>query len=238
MTQFILEKLTVGIFGCNCYLIGSKVSNEIYIIDPGAQEKLIIEEIERIKANPIGIILTHAHPDHRGALRTIRNHFDIPLLYHKDEFNQNIEQRADRWLNDGEWLKVGDLELKVIKTAGHSPGGISLYSNDIRSFRGIQYDGVIFTGDLIFRRSVGRTDLVGGNKSLLFSNIRNKIIYNPSLSEKFLILAGHLGLTTIEEEKHLNPFGQFFLTQEDWKRNKYYNKDLKNILDTPIKDRV
>jgi len=238
MTQYILEKLIVGLFGCNCYLVGSKITNEIYIIDPGAEEDLIIKTIEDLNAHPIGIILTHAHPDHKGALNSIKNYFDIPLLYNQHEFQHTIFKEADQWLKEGDVLRNKDFKLTVLETAGHSPGGISLYSHDFRAFRGNKYDGIIFTGDLIFRRSIGRSDLMGGNQELLFSNIRNKIIYNPSLSENFLILAGHLGITTIGEEKSLNPFGKFFLTEKDWKMNKYYNKNLKNILNINIEDRI
>ncbi len=238
MAHYILEKLIVGSYGCNCYLVGSKNTNEIYIIDPGAEEDLIIKTIDDLNAHPIGIILTHAHPDHTGAYKFLKNYFDIPLLYNKHAFQHIIFKKADQWLKEGDVLRNKDFKLTVLETAGHSPGGISLYSNDIRTFRGNNYDGIIFTGDLIFRRSIGRSNLLGGDQELLFSNIKNKIIYNPLLSENFLILAGHLGITTIGEEKTLNPFGKFFLTEQDWKKNKYYNKDLKRIFNTAIEDRI
>lgn len=237
MEKHILKKLTIGIIGCNCYLVGSQSNREVLIIDPGAEPELILERISHLKVEPIGIILTHGHPDHTGGMPDIRQQFDIPLLYNKKEYKSPISTKADRWLSEGDVLSIGNLQLHVLETGGHSTGGISLFSKDITSFRFKKYGGVIFTGDLIFRRSVGRTDLPNGNRQLLFGNISDKIIYNQDLSENFLILAGHMGLTTIEEEKRLNPFGKFFLTEDDWKKNKYYNKDLKSILNIQIDER-
>ncbi len=114
--------------------------------------------------------------------------------------------RADNWLREEDVLNINGINLHIMETAGHSPGNISLYSKDITLFKNREYDGLVFTGDLIFRRDKGRSDLTGGNEELLCSNIRNKLIYNPKLSEDFLILAGHLGITTIGEEKKYNPF--------------------------------
>lgn len=237
MEDSILEKLTVGIFGCNCYLIGSRLRKEIFIIDPGAQSELILDKIHQLKVKPKGIILTHGHPDHTGALASIKDEYDIPVLYNKGEYKKPISTKADRWLNEGDIFSIGNLQLHVLETGGHSIGGISLYTKDITNFRGKNYDGIIFTGDLIFRRSVGRTDLSEGNRQRLFENISQKIIYNTDLSEDFLILAGHMGLTTIKEEKQLNPFGKSFLTKKDWKKNKYYNKNLKDVLKIAIDER-
>ncbi len=237
MQQYILEKLTVGFFGCNCYLIGTKASKRIFIIDPGAEPDLIVKRVHQIGAIPSGVILTHGHPDHTGALKQVRDEFDIPVLYNKKEYNNGGSIKADRWLKEGDVLKIGDLRLHILETGGHSPGGISLYSTQIRSFRNERYEGIIFTGDLIFRRSVGRTDLHYGDKRLLFKNIREKIIYNPQLSHNTLVLAGHMGLTTIKEEKRLNPFGKLFLTSEDWKNNIYYGKNLDNTLGESIENR-
>lgn len=237
MEDFFLEKIIVGMFGTNSYLIGSQSNNEVYIIDPGAQADLIIGKIRELNAKPIGIILTHGHPDHTGALKELKTMFNIPLLYNKKEYKNPILIEANHWLKEGDTLNIGNITLHILETGGHSPGGISLYTKDITSFRGNKYDGIIFTGDLIFRRSIGRTDLVDGNRMQLFENIFNKIIYNPEFTESFLILAGHMGLTTIGEEKRLNPFGKHFLKERDWKQNKYYNRELRDVLNSEIEDR-
>ena len=76
---------------------------------------------------------------------------------------------------------------------------------------GKQIDGVIFTGDLIFRRSIGRSDVGGGNQTQLFSSIKNKIMYNPKLTDNFIIFPGHMGTTSIGEERKFNAFKNYFL---------------------------
>ena len=164
---------------------------------------LFFSYLESHQLEPKGIVLTHAHRDHTGAVRRLMRLSDarITLYYHQQGYRHPFRKKADKWLAEGDLLSLGRITLHVLETAGHSPGGISLYTTDVRTFRGVHYDGVVFTGDLIFRRSLGRTDITGGEKQLLFDNIRSKLMYHPPLSDNFLILAGHLGITTIGEEK-------------------------------------
>ena len=209
----ILEKLVVKPYETNCYIIGSANKKEVYIIDPGGEAKKIINKLNILNCRPIGIILTHTHPDHTKALKPLMRQYSIPLWYNKKEFEYfKIFKwmKADTWLSEGDILKINGIHLHVMETAGHSPGSISLYTKDIKTFENKDYDGIVFTGDLIFRRDKGRSDLAGGNEELLCSNIRNKLIYNPKLSDNFLILAGHLEPTTIGEEKKYNPFKERF----------------------------
>lgn len=233
----ILFKLVVGAYGCNCYIVGSKKEKKIFIIDPGAEPEKLINHINKHNLDPKAIILTHAHPDHAAGARRLQRHYKIPLWFNQKDYKKLIFKKADRWLKEGDILETGEIKYYILETGGHSPGGISIYTHDIHIFREKMYDGIIFTGDLIFRRSKGRTDLNLGNEDLLFKNIKNKIMYHPKLSENFLILAGHMGITTIKEEKQLNPFGKFFLSKKDWKNNYYYGKKLKTIFQLPAKDR-
>ena len=111
------------------------------------------------------------------------------------------------------------------------------FTKDIHEFGGNNYDGVIFTGDLLFRRSKGIDDGVGCDKALLNNNLREKIMYNPDLTDNFLVLPGHEGETTIDEERSLNPFGKEFLSKPEWKANKWYKqytncKDDKEYIET------
>jgi len=207
----MLEKIIVGSFFTNCYLIGSDVTRKVIVIDPGAEPEKIIATIEFLNVVPIAIILTHGHPDHAGALKKIRKKYGVPFLCNEKEYKSTIRAKAERWLNEGDIIKVDSIKLRVLETGGHSPGGISLYTRDIRKFRKKSYDGVIFTGDLLFRRSVGRTDAEGCDGELLCSNIRDKIMYNPDLTDDFLILSGHMGITTIGEERAINPYREHFL---------------------------
>jgi len=236
----VLEKLIVGGLYCNCYLVGSDRTKEIFIVDPGAEPDVIIQKVNMLNLKPVAIVLTHAHTDHTRALRKVRDEFNLPLYYSEKEYNLFIRIKADNWLSEGTILTIDDITFHVIETGGHSPGGICFYTKDIKGFQSVSYDGILFTGDTLFRRSMGDTHTDAGatmDDSLLCENIRNKILYNPELTDNYLILAGHMGLTTIGDEKRLNPFGQKFLTEQDWNKNDYYGKDIKKILKTPPEER-
>ena len=119
--------------------------------------------------------------------------------------------KADRWLKDGSEIKIGELTFKTLETPGHSIGSLCFYSNEIKEIRGHLIDGVIFTGDLLFKRYFGEFNIPNGNKQSLFSSIKNKIMNNPNLTDHFKIFGGHLGDTTIGEERLFNPFRSYFL---------------------------
>jgi len=207
----ILKKLIIGPLGTNCYIFGN--DKEVVIIDPGAESDTIIREIEALNATPLYILLTHGHFDHTMQVGKIKRYFEIPLLYNQKEFDNGIFiKKADRWLKQGDLITVGkNVKLQVLETPGHSPGSICLYSKDVKELNNNKIDGIVFTGDLIFRRSVGRTDIPGGNSDQLFESIKNKIMYNPDLSDNFLILPGHMGDTSIGEEREFNYFKDLFL---------------------------
>ncbi|MBN1214961.1 MAG: MBL fold metallo-hydrolase [Candidatus Lokiarchaeota archaeon] len=250
----IFRKLTVGPSDTNSYIIGSNITKEIAIIDPGFESDKIIDEINKIGAIPIAILLTHGHFDHTMHLNNILKRFpDIELMYNKKEYNSlqtdlkeqdieilvdlmddkkdNIIQqnnkkqaidllirkglyvniKADKWLNEGDIIKIGEFNFKVLETPGHSPGSLSFYSKDINEIRGHLIEGVIFTGDLLFKRNVGEFDIPGGDEQLLYQSIKNKLMNNPDITDRFKICAGHWGYTTIGEEKILNPFRKYFI---------------------------
>lgn len=183
----ILKKLIVGPLGTNCYIFGSNDAREVVIIDPGAEPETIINAINEIGAKPIAILLTHAHFDHTMKLGTVKRKFRVPLMYNKNEFDSGIynQKMAEKWLKEGDAIKIGEITLHVLETPGHSPGSLIFYSKDVKEYDGKKIDGVIFTGDLLFRGSIGRTDLYGGSSELLFSSIKNKIMRNPELSDNF-----------------------------------------------------
>jgi len=206
----ILKKLIVGPLGTNCYIFG--IENEVVIIDPGAEGDTIIREIEALNLTPLYILLTHGHFDHTMQVGKIKRYFKIPLLYNQKEFDFGIYiKKADNWLKQGDLININNIKLQVLETPGHSPGSLCFYSKDVKEINSNKIDGIIFTGDLIFRRSIGRTDIPGGNSDLLFESIKNKIMYNPDLSDNFLIFPGHMGDTSIREEREFNNFKDFFL---------------------------
>jgi glyoxylase-like metal-dependent hydrolase (beta-lactamase superfamily II) len=209
----IFKKLVVGALATNCYIFGSDETKELVVIDPGGNADTIIKYIEEIGGKPVAVLLTHGHFDHTTKVSRISRHFQIPLMYNKKEYDSGTfkQKEADRWLIEGDVINLGEITLHTLETPGHSPGSLCFYSTDIKEFDGKKIDGIIFSGDLLFRGSIGRSDFQGGDQDLLFSSIKNKIMYNKELTDTFIICSGHMGLTTIGEERSHNMFRKFFL---------------------------
>jgi len=209
----ILKKLIVGPLGTNCYIFGSSTTNDVVIIDPGGTPNTIIETIENLNVSPLGVLLTHGHFYHIIKVGKMLRTFKIPLKFNKKEYNSGIFNRkeADKWLKEGDEIPIGELMLKVLETPGHSPGSLSFYCKEALHIYEKKFDGILFTGDLLFRRSIGRSDVPGGDQRQLFSSIRKKIMNNPELNDNFLVCPGHMGITSIGEERELNMFKRHFL---------------------------
>lgn len=209
----IFKKLVVGSLATNCYIFGSKKTSELVVIDPGGNADTIIKSIEELGGNPIAVLLTHGHFDHTTKVGKIMRHFQIPLMYSKKEYESGTftQKEATRWLVEGDIIDVGEIALHTLETPGHSPGSLCFYSSDVKEFNGKKMDGILFSGDLIFRGSIGRSDFPGGNQNLLFSSIKNKLMRNKNLTDNFIVCSGHMGLTTIGEERAHNMFRKYFL---------------------------
>jgi hydroxyacylglutathione hydrolase len=209
----IFKQLMVGPLGTNCYLFGSETTREIAIIDPGGDAIKIIKMIEELNLKPIVVLLTHGHFDHTLKVERLLKHFQISLMYNKKEFDSGIytDLEANRWLNEGDIISIGEINLKTLETPGHSPGSLCFYTDDIKTFNNRKIDGILFSGDLLFQGSIGRSDIGGGNQSLLFQSIKEKIMYNEQLSDNYLVFPGHMGPTTIGQERTNNMFRKYFL---------------------------
>ncbi len=209
----IFKKLIVGPLGTNCYIFGSSKTKEVVIIDPGGEPGTIISTVNSLEAKPIAVLLTHGHFDHSMNVGKILRTYNIPLMFCKKEYDSRVYNRKDanRWLKEGDVINIGELDLHVLETPGHSPGSLSFYCKNSGEIEGIKIEGIVFTGDLLFRRSIGRSDVAGGDQNLLFTSIRTKIMYNPELNDNFLVFPGHMGNTSIGEEKRLNMFKEYFL---------------------------
>lgn len=189
----------------NNYLIIDEESKEAALIDCSAYDENILIELKRQGAKLKYILLTHGHFDHIGGLNDLAK--DIEVLMHSGD-KEWIEQvndylpmigmpsmevpKIDRYIEDNEIIKVGNLEIKVIHTPGHTQGGVCFY-----------IDGHLFSGDTIFRESVGRCDLPGGNFSQIVESIENKIF---TLPEDTVIYPGHGKTTTVSWEKENNSY--------------------------------
>jgi glyoxylase-like metal-dependent hydrolase (beta-lactamase superfamily II) len=197
----------------NTYLLISE-DNECILIDPGCFDE---EEQERLKAyleeNKLvlkRVLNTHLHIDHAFGNSFLFHQYGIKAEANQaDEFLlERVKQQAlafglgdvddatplGNYLNEGDKIKLGDIELEVLHVPGHSPGSLVYYAPK---------NGCVFVGDVLFQGSIGRTDLPGGNYDELISNIRSKLL---TLPDETTVYSGHGPRTTIRDEKRYNPF--------------------------------
>ncbi|MDR3592954.1 MAG: MBL fold metallo-hydrolase [Negativicutes bacterium] len=201
--------LEVGSLGTNCYIAYSETLRRAAVIDPGGSCEQILAVLHNEKLVVDYIINTHGHADHVLANLPLKKATGAPILIHEDDASMlESPQRnlsawigggvscgpADKLLKEGDKITVGDFELTVIHTAGHTPGGISLLSGS-----------VLFSGDTLFAESIGRTDFPGGSYQGLIHSIQQKLMV---LGDDVRVLPGHGPETTIGWERNHNPFIQ------------------------------
>lgn len=178
----------------NCYLVKHKPTNSLVVIDPGGDAPKIIEAIRKTSATPQAIWLTHGHGDHVGAARALEKEFDIPTFVHQDETSTlagakilmqrlgvaepDMPQRVEMF-SDKPAMQIGGQSVRVIHTPGHTPGGVVYDFGDFA-----------FTGDTLFNRGIGRTDLPGGNRLTLAASLDH--LLNEALTQpKVTMFTGH-----------------------------------------------
>ncbi len=204
----ILKGLEISAMMVNCYIIGCDETREVAVIDPGGNPRAILKMLEEDQLKAVYIINTHGHPDHIGANRAIKDATGAELLIHEADAkmlvnsvsnfsflmgNKIVSPPADKLLKEGDIIKIGNtVELEVIHTPGHSPGGICLKTGDI-----------IFVGDTLFYGSIGRTDFPGGSYKQLIENIKQKLF---CYDDDVVCYPGHGPHTTIGFERNHNPF--------------------------------
>lgn len=207
--MFHLQVIPVGPFQQNCSIIWDDQKNAA-IIDPGDEAAKLIHYIETNQLNLQKILITHGHLDHIIAADELRQHFKVEI-YGSQQADQPLFERLpemcagyglppvepflpDHWLNEGESVNVGAMTFHIRHLPGHAPGHIGFldFTNKIG-----------FTGDVLFKDSIGRTDLYLGNFDQLITTIQTKLF---DLDDDFIILPGHGPHTTIGREKRQNPF--------------------------------
>jgi glyoxylase-like metal-dependent hydrolase (beta-lactamase superfamily II) len=204
----VFASLPVGLIQTNCYIVGCEETKEGAVIDPGGHPERILAEVERQGLSIKYVLDTHAHFDHTDANGSIVQATAASLALHPDDrplleasggaalFGMRAEPSPppDLELHDGDEIKVGTLTFKVLHTPGHTPGHVCFYEAD---------EGILFDGDVLFYRGIGRTDLPGGSWQQLLESIQGVLF---ALPDNTIVYSGHGPATTIGEEKRLNPW--------------------------------
>lgn len=191
----------------NTYLVFDE-TKEAFLVDPGSYLKQISNKIIEKELNLKYIVLTHGHGDHIGGIQQFKADFPdvkvVALDLEKETLNDPVKNNsavilgglvsmdADEYVSEGTILMVGNMNLKVIATPGHTPGGMSILLDDI-----------VFCGDTLFKGSIGRSDMPGGDYLALINSIKTKLF---TLPDETKVYPGHMGKTTIGWEKKHNPF--------------------------------
>lgn len=204
---YIIHRITAGPFQENGYIIHPNNKKDCIIIDPGDSPQDYINKIQNLALNPIAILNTHGHIDHIHAIQPIKEQFLIPFYIHENEkmyidhYSQgclmygmvpNKKPEVDVWLNKEGKINIGEFEIDLIFTPGHTTGGSCfLFEDDL------------FTGDTLFAGSIGRTDFPGGDYGTLMHSIKRLI---DKVKPGTTVHSGHGPSTTIEQEIISNPF--------------------------------
>ncbi|HYU61517.1 MAG TPA: MBL fold metallo-hydrolase [Solirubrobacterales bacterium] len=204
-----VRQFTVGPVAENCYLLRADGADRAVIVDPGDEPDRILEAVEGLGVTVEGILLTHCHFDHIGAVAPVARETGAPVWCPEIEvpvladimsfvpfpgFGPYESYDADETVSGGERLSLAGLDIDVLFTPGHSPGHVT-YS--------IPGHAALFSGDVLFKGSVGRTDLPGGDWGTLLESIRTLV---EGLPEDTAVYPGHMGITSLGAERATNPF--------------------------------
>jgi hydroxyacylglutathione hydrolase len=204
-----VRMLTVGPVQENCFLFRQEGSDRALIVDPGDEAARILGAVEELGVSVEAILVTHCHFDHIGAVAPVAKATGAPVYVSEIErgvladimsyvpfagIGPYESYEAEHTLKGGETLELAGFEIEVLFTPGHSPGHLT-YS--------VPQGRAIFSGDVLFQSSVGRTDLPGGDWATLLSSI-GKLV--DALPADTVIYPGHMGITSLDVERQTNPF--------------------------------
>lgn len=206
----IVEGYTLGVFASNTYIAAARTGGGAVVVDPGQDAGPLVGE--RLAAQGLtleAVLLTHGHVDHIWSAKAVADGAGVPAYIHPSDRDLLVDPGAavgaigaGRWqieapsdvrdLSDGDEFRFGDLRIEVRHTPGHTPGSCVFLT-----------DGMVFSGDLIFQGSIGRTDFPGGSLDDLMESIRRVIL---PMDDDVVILSGHGPGTTVAIERRSNPF--------------------------------
>lgn len=215
--EIMVRGIVVGVFAENCWVVGNRRTGEAVCIDPGDQPDEVLALARDMGVTIKAIANSHAHVDHILGVRGVRDATGARFLLHAHDLELlrtgwrdaaahfGIDAGGgppdpDAFVADGDDVEVAGLKLRAIATPGHTPGSVSYYA-----------DGLLFSGDTLFRGSIGRTDLPGGDFDREMRSIADELL---SLPDDTVVLPGHMEETTIAFERDHNPFVR------DWLRRR------------------
>jgi hydroxyacylglutathione hydrolase len=206
----IIETFPVGLLQCNCTILGDEETGEAIVIDPGDDADKILQALEKHGLKAKQIVCTHTHIDHVGAIDDLQQKSGVPASIHKADLLlfEKLDVQA-QWLGiatpktgaiesfvqDGDAVACRGIEIGVLHTPGHTPGSTTFHLGGDRN--------ILFTGDTLFMRSIGRTDLWGGSYEEIIRSIQRKLM---TFDDDTLVISGHGPSTTIGNERLHNPF--------------------------------
>jgi hydroxyacylglutathione hydrolase len=203
-----VRMFTVGPLQENCYLVRREGSDRALLIDPGDEAPKLQAAMEELGVEPAAILLTHTHFDHLGAVAPLARATGAPVYCPREElpvladpsaffgamFGPVEGWEAEHAVDGGQRLQLAGFDVDVVATPGHSPGHVTFV-----------LDGALFSGDVLFQGSVGRTDLPGADHATLMESIAGLL---ERFDDDTKVHPGHMGLTTLGRERATNPFLQ------------------------------
>lgn len=215
--EIMVRGIVVGVFAENCWVVGNRRTGEAICIDPGDQPEEVLALAKDMGVTIKAIANSHAHIDHILGVRGVQAATGASFLLHQGDLEllQNGWQGAassfgidesqappdpSAFVSNGDEVEVAGLKLQAIATPGHTPGSVSYYA-----------EGLLFSGDTLFRGSIGRTDLPGGDFDEEMRSITNELL---TLPEETIVLPGHMQETTVAFERDHNPFVQDWLRRQ------------------------
>jgi hydroxyacylglutathione hydrolase len=204
-SSMFLDVLSDNPFATNCWMVSADGSDQAVVVDPGFTPDRVRAAIERAGKSLAAVLATHGHLDHIGAAREVCGE-NVPLIIHEEDALALTDQRAwgagmpvdgdyrppmVRTVTDGEVLEFAGFRIEVLHTPGHTPGSVCFVT-----------DGFVFSGDLVFRGSIGRYDFPNSDEGHMMRSLRRFL----SLHDDLDVYPGHLEPTTVGNERRSNPF--------------------------------